>query len=98
MLTRNPTPQESCSNWGSYKPCLGGNPGGAALLNRCPSMLIAICPFSEYKFSYLLLKGEKSAIPQFSQEAFFGAQCFQRRGNVGSRSGEFFVLTLYFAL
>src|SRR5436190_20148113 len=66
MLTRKPTPQESCSNCGSYKPCLPGNPGGAGLLNCCPSLLIALCPSNEYKFSYLLLKAQKSAIPQFN--------------------------------
>ena len=26
MLTTNPTPQASCSNRGSYKPCFLGNP------------------------------------------------------------------------
>jgi hypothetical protein len=33
-------------------------------------MLIALCPSSEYKFSYLLLKGEKSAIAQFTSMAW----------------------------
>src|SRR5918994_4067228 len=45
MSTTKPTPQASCSNAGSYKPCLGGKP---VQRGRLPSVLLTFSPSSVF--------------------------------------------------
>src|SRR5580658_7789738 len=64
MLTTKPTPQESCSYHGSYRPCFVGEQVGPALF--AVVLLIRLGVSSHYlKFRYSVPQSGRSAIFDF---------------------------------